>query len=67
MKVELEKFGPSNFDNAVNRTKNIEICLNNVTLNINTIHSQPASSHSQNQCQQKLLEYPKQLEQDIRL
>ena len=59
IRVELQKFGPKNFEDAVERAKNIESALNSMSFDLNTIQSQPSTSHDS--CRKQLEEYKQQL------
>ena len=41
--VELQKFGSTNFEDAVKRARNIKTALNNLLFDLNCIHSQPST------------------------
>ena len=58
IRVELQKFGPKNFEDAVERAKNIESAMNSMSFDLNTIQSQFPTSHDS--CRKQLEECRKQ-------
>ena len=60
IRVELQKFGPKNFEDAVERAKDIESALNSMSFDLNTIQSQPSTSHDS--CRKQLEECKQELD-----